>query len=85
MTSEIKIKLNPFSMNSTFVIIKHLKTNTGITVPVIILDSQGEVLEFETQEEAENMRSIFQKNSDSGYTFSLREIKGHSSIFPLNS
>jgi len=62
-------------MSNSYIIIKNFKTQAGTTVPVIMLDSQGEVLELQTQEEAEKMRMMFQKNSDSGYVFSLREIK----------
>lgn len=72
-------------MTNSYVIIKNYKTPVGTTVPVIMLDSQGEVLEFSSEIEAEMMRQMFQKNSDSGYSFSLREIKGHFPHSSLNS
>jgi hypothetical protein len=72
-------------MTNSYVIIKNYKTPAGTTVPVIMLDSQGEVLEFSSETEAETMRQMFQKNSDSGYKFSLREIKGHFPPSTLNS
>ena len=62
-------------MANSYIVIKNYKTQIGTTVPVIMLDSQGEVLEFSSEIEAEMMRQLFQKNSDSGYVFSLREIR----------
>ena len=46
----------------------------GIVVPVIVLDSHDEILEFETLEDAEIMRDTFQKNSDSGYEYVVKKI-----------
>ena len=43
-------------------------------LPVIILDGEGEVLEFETIEQAEDMRSRFEINSDSGYKYRIKKI-----------
>jgi hypothetical protein len=43
-------------------------------LPVIILDSEGEVLEFDTMEEAEDMRGRFEINSDSGYKYRIKKI-----------
>ncbi len=46
-----------------YVIIKHVK-NSGNKkrLPVIILNSETEVWEFDTPEEAEEMKNIFQTN-----------------------
>ena len=61
----------------SYVIIKYIE-NKGIkkTLPVIILDSQGEVLEFETKDDAQNMCNAFQVNSDSGYIYQIKKIGG---------
>lgn len=58
-----------------YVIIKEIKNKkTGNILPVIILDSQCEVLEFEIEAEAEFMKEIFQKNSDSGYKYLVKKM-----------
>jgi len=43
-------------------------------LPVIILDSADDVLEFETKEAAEEMRRRFEINSDSGYKYRVKKI-----------
>ena len=43
-------------------------------LPVILLDSEGEVLEFTTKEDAEEMRIKFEVNSDSGYKYRIKKI-----------
>jgi hypothetical protein len=43
-------------------------------LPVIILDGEGEVLEFDTIEQAEDMRARFEINSDSGHKYRLKKI-----------
>jgi hypothetical protein len=57
-----------------FVIVKIIKNDRGIEIPIIIIDTQDEVLEFETYEEAEKMREIMEKNSDSGYKYKVKKI-----------
>jgi hypothetical protein len=57
-----------------YVIIKNVKRKGGIKVPVIVLGLENEILEFETQEEAEKMKDIFQKNSDSGHIYEVKKI-----------
>ena len=46
-------------------------------LPVIILDSEGEVLEFDTIEQAEDMRARFEINSDSGHKYRIKKIGEH--------
>jgi hypothetical protein len=43
-------------------------------VPVIILNSESEILEFNSLEEAKKMREIFELNSDSGHVYEVKEI-----------
>jgi hypothetical protein len=60
-----------------YVIIKHVKMNSSSMsrkVPVILLNSDTEVWEFETEEEAENMKNIFQANSDSGHIYQVKKL-----------
>jgi hypothetical protein len=60
-----------------YVIVKHVKMNSNPMsnkVPVILLNSDTEVWEFETEEEAEDMKEIFQTNSDSGHVYEVKKI-----------
>ena len=58
-----------------YVIIKHVKNKkTGKRLPVIILNVDNEVWEFTTEKEAEDMKDIFQNNSDSGHFYSVKKI-----------
>lgn len=58
-----------------YVIIKHVKMNDGRKrVPVIILNAHNEIWEFDSLEEAENMREIFETNSDSGHIYEVKKI-----------
>lgn len=57
-----------------YVIIKHIKTENKKRVPVILLNTQGEIWEFETNSEAELMKDIFQTNSDSGHVYEVKKI-----------
>ena len=43
-------------------------------VPVVLLNTQGEIWEFETLSEAELMKDIFQTNSDSGHVYEVKKI-----------
>ncbi len=43
-------------------------------VPVILLDSQGEIWEFDSQKKAEEMKEIFELNSDSGHKYEVKKI-----------
>ena len=57
-----------------FVIVKFIKNNKGVEMPVIIIDTHNEVLEFNSYEEADKMRDIMEKNSDSGYKYEVKKI-----------
>jgi hypothetical protein len=59
----------------SYVIVKMIKTaETSSHLPVILLDSTSEVMEFETEQAAEEMRRRFQVNSDSGYSYQIKKI-----------
>ena len=56
-----------------YCIIKYLKVDKK-ELPVIILNSQDEVLEFDTDEQAQEMCGILQLNSDSGHRYVVKKI-----------
>ena len=57
-----------------YIIIKRIKSMNGTVVPVVILDGAGEVLEFEELNDAEALKELFQKNSDSGHDYEVKKI-----------
>lgn len=57
-----------------YIIIKNIENDKGIILPVVLLDGSGEVWEFDTIEEAENIKGIFEANSDSGYKYDVKKI-----------
>jgi hypothetical protein len=58
-----------------YVIVKHVKNgDVKKRLPVILLNSNHEVWEFDTIEDAEDMREIFQTNSDSGHKYEVKKI-----------
>ena len=46
-----------------YVIIKHVKTQTNRNLPVIMLDTQGEVWEFDNKDKAQEMVNILNTNT----------------------
>jgi hypothetical protein len=46
----------------------------GIKIHVILINSQCEIWEFDSYEEAEQMRKVFEANSDSGYKYTVKKI-----------
>ena len=59
----------------SYIIIKMVKdASREKELPVIILDSEDDVLEFDTKEDAEEMRLRFEVNSDSGYKYRVKKI-----------
>ena len=57
-----------------YVIIKEMPNQNGIIVNVILINSQSEVWEFDSFDEAEKVRSVFEANSDSGYKYTVKKI-----------
>jgi hypothetical protein len=57
-----------------YVIVKYIKNQKGVELPVIIIDSMNEVLEFETYEEAEKLRDLMSSNSDSAHRYVVKKI-----------
>lgn len=56
-----------------YIIVKQIK-NEEVKLPVVLLDSLGEVLEFENFEEAEKTKILFQNNTDSGHIYQIKKI-----------
>ena len=62
----------------SYIIIKTIKDQRSEKeLPVIILDAEGEVLEYNTIEDAEEMRARFEINSDSGYKYRIKKLEVH--------
>lgn len=58
-----------------YVIVKHVKLyENKKRVPVILLNSESEIWEFDTEKEAEKMRLLFELNSDSGHKYEVKKI-----------
>lgn len=57
-----------------YVIIKHVKTNNNRVLPVIMLDTQGEVWEFDNRDKAQEMSNIFNANTDSGHKYEVKQV-----------
>jgi hypothetical protein len=61
----------------SYIIVKMVKVADGIPkVPVVLVDNTSEVMEFDTFEEAEDMCTKFQMNSDSGWDYMVKKIGG---------
>ena len=58
----------------SYLIIKEIKSDNGKILPVVLLDSQADVMEFETREEADKMAAVLNVNSDSGHTYRVKKI-----------
>ncbi len=63
-------------MKESYVIIKNIKNTNGVTVPIILLDGLSEVMEFSDYEEANRIAQLFEINSDSGWKYTVRKIRG---------
>ena len=67
------ILLFSINMEQKYIIIKKITKQNGVVIPVIILDGE-EVMEFDSAEEAERVRNLFQTNSDSGHIYEVKKI-----------
>lgn len=57
-----------------YVIIKQVKNEKGVLLPVILLDAGEEIWEFSSKEKAEKMAQRLELNSDSGYHYEAKEL-----------
>ena len=51
-----------------------LNQKTGKKLPVILLNSQSEVLEFDNEEEAVSYKNLFKQNSDSNHEYVVKKV-----------
>jgi len=63
-----------------YIILKQIK-NEEVKLPVVLIDSLGEVLEFEDLQEAEKTRDLFQNNTDSGHIYEIKKTGSFTSSF----
>ena len=57
-----------------YVIVKHVKTKNNRILPVIMLDAQGEVWEFDNKDKAQEMVNNFNSNTDSGHKYEVKKV-----------
>jgi hypothetical protein len=57
----------------SYIIVKYVKLNKQ-ELPVILIDEFGEVLTFDGQDDAEDYKNLFQRNSDSGHRYEVKHI-----------
>ena len=57
-----------------YVIVKHVKTSNNRTLPVIMLDTQSEVWEFDNKDKAQEMVNILNTNTDSGHKYEVKKV-----------
>ena len=57
-----------------YCIIKLMKNVNGIELPVVLLDNNDEVWEFDDVDIAIKMSEILTKNSDSGYRYFVKKV-----------
>lgn len=57
-----------------YIIVKFIKINNGKEMPVLLIDEHSEVWEFDSIDEAEKIREILEKNSDSGYKYEVKRV-----------
>ena len=61
-------------MNNIFVIIKNVSLPNNRILPVIMLDTQGEVWEFDNKDNSQEMVNIFNTNTDSGHKYEVKRV-----------
>jgi hypothetical protein len=57
-----------------YVIVKYIPNENGIEMPVLIVDTHSEILEFNKPDEAEKVKELFQANTDSGYRYVVKKV-----------
>ena len=67
----------------TYIIIKEMILSNGQKQNIILLTNAEEVWEFNDKEEATKIAQTLEKNSDSGWKYTVKAIKGQNpSFFP---
>lgn len=57
-----------------YLIIKEVKSINGTVLPVVLLDTHSDVMEFEDKNDADKMAEILNINSDSGHNYRVKKI-----------
>lgn len=57
-----------------YVIVKYIKTNKNDTLPVILIDSQNEILEFTEKAEADTFAKLLEMNSHTQTKYEVKKI-----------
>jgi hypothetical protein len=57
-----------------YVVLKHNKDSKGNTSTILINDPEGIAYEFETQEEAQKVADLFQKNTTHGSVYEVKKM-----------
>ncbi len=57
-----------------YVIVKFVKNHKDVEMPVILLNIHDEILEFDSYEDAERTKELFEKNSDSGHRYMIKKL-----------
>lgn len=60
-----------------YIIVKLVKNSNGVEMPVVLIDDHSEVWEFESEKEADSIRTILEKNSDSGHRYIVKKVGSH--------
>jgi hypothetical protein len=66
--------LKCYTMNDIFVIIKNVSLPNNRILPVIMLNEQGEVWEFDDKDKVQEMVNILNTNTDSGHKYEIKKI-----------
>jgi hypothetical protein len=61
-------------MNNIFVIIKNVSLPNNRILPVIMLNEQGEVWEFDNKDKVQEMVNILNANTDSGHKYEIKKV-----------
>jgi hypothetical protein len=61
---------------TTFIIIKEIILPNNRKQSIVLLNGAEDVWEFQDEEEANRIALAFEKNSDSGWKYKVKEIKG---------
>jgi len=62
-------------METSYLIKKIMADAKGKKTHVLLTNSQSEILDLDSKEEAENLVDILNQNSDSGWVYEMIEIK----------
>jgi hypothetical protein len=58
----------------TYVVLKHTKNAKGEPSTILINDPEGIAYEFETNEEAQKVADLFQKNTTHGSKYEVKKL-----------